>query len=172
MTQNYARIAEQYGRELGTFLLSSVEEHTVSAIKELVSHNVLVVLNENDAVHKESTFGDNDKMAATLAKTLGARLTIISDVKGLYDGRERIIHTISTNEAKKHVHTGGSGTGGMMSKIHAAEICGQVIVGCDSLKNAVQNGTLIYDGHQQPYAPTDQSCTTNQHDPPKPSSPL
>lgn len=110
-----------------------------STIQELLSWDVVPILNENDAVATEEIkFGDNDSLSARVAKAVGAeRLVILTDVAGLFDSNPdsnpnaRLISRIpgvskdllkslqlsahKTSKGKKN-----RGTGGMYSKIKAA----------------------------------------------------
>ena len=103
----------------------------------LLKHNVVPIFNENDAVSiKEigAVFGDNDTLSAVLASRVDADLLIIlSDVDGLYDKNPNIhkdakfISVVDdiTTEIKEMAGdpVSGMGTGGMKTKIRAAEIC-------------------------------------------------
>ena len=67
------------------------EEHFENAkqtIQKLLQLGVVPIVNENDSVGtQEIKFGDNDRLAALVAKLINADLLIlISDVDGLYDG--------------------------------------------------------------------------------------
>lgn len=105
--------------------------HTLSELFEL---GVVPIINENDTVATEELrFGDNDRLAAAIATVLDADLVILlSDIDALYDAdpREdptaRPIHEVpQIDDAVRGVAgRAGSdvGTGGMVSKIEAAEI--------------------------------------------------
>ena len=106
-------------------------QNTVNRLLEL---KVMPVINENDTiVTDEISVGDNDTLGAIVAKTVGADLLIIlSDIDGFYtaDPRKvpdaRIIDTV-TEVTPEILDLAGSegtrlGTGGMVTKIHAAEI--------------------------------------------------
>ena len=79
-------------------------------------------------------FGDNDTLSAEVAALVDADLLIIfSDIDGLYDCDPRenpnakIIPRVSEITDDIHSLAGGAGsklgTGGMVTKIHAAEVC-------------------------------------------------
>jgi glutamate 5-kinase len=104
-----------------------------STLLTLLSLRVVPVINENDTIAiEEIKFGDNDTLAAMVAAALNADLLILlSDVPGLYDRDPglpgaRIIHEVSviTPEIRAIAGDSGSdsGTGGMKTKIQAAEI--------------------------------------------------
>lgn len=92
------------------------------------------VVNENDTVATaEIRFGDNDRLSARVAVMLEAEtLVLLSDVDGLYSAdprREpgaRHLPLVETIDASIRAMAGGSnsgvGTGGMTSKLAAAEI--------------------------------------------------
>ncbi len=100
----------------------------------LLSQGVIPVVNENDAVViDEIKVGDNDTLSAMVTSLIEADLLIIlSDIDGLYDSNPRtnpnakIIYNVEkiTDEIKSSAEGAGSnlGTGGMATKIKAAEI--------------------------------------------------
>ena len=93
------------------------------------------VVNENDSIAtSEIKYGDNDRLASRVAQISSADcLILLSDVNGLYsknpkiDNRAELIHEIKNIDdninkiATRSV--GEHGTGGMKTKIDAAEIC-------------------------------------------------
>lgn len=100
---------------------------------------VVPIVNENDTVataelkHIEN-FGDNDTLSAVVARMCEADLLVIfSDIDGLYDSDPRknpqakLIRHVSRIDAKIRRMAGGAGsahgTGGMATKITAAELC-------------------------------------------------
>ena len=99
---------------------------------------IIPIINENDAIavdemDHQTKFGDNDKLGAIVSKLVGADLFImLSDIDGLYNKNPNIyddakifkeIHEI-TDELRQMAGGAGSrfGTGGMISKLAAAEI--------------------------------------------------
>ena len=118
-------------RDFSTKLASTNISNT---ILELLSHGFVPIINENDTVAvDELIFGDNDKLSAKVAVLLNANMLIMaSDVDGLYDGNPHISKSANhipvvkdLNEVKSFVvdQKGGLGSGGMTSKLEAAEIC-------------------------------------------------
>lgn len=100
----------------------------------LLERNIIPIVNENDSVATlEIRFGDNDRLAARVSEMVMADLLIIfSDIDGLYDDNPitnknakfiPIIENI-TNEIRDMAGdpTSNVGTGGMVTKIMAAEI--------------------------------------------------
>lgn len=100
----------------------------------LLEHGILPVINENDTVTTdELKVGDNDNLSAMVAAAADAdALIICSDVDGLFDKNP---HTHADAKLIKEVcnigydifamaggaHVNGVGTGGMKTKIEAAE---------------------------------------------------
>lgn len=107
-------------------------EDTFEALFEL---GAIPVVNENDSVGvEEILFGDNDTLSAEVAALTKADLLMIfSDIDGLFDSNPnenenaRIIPHVSEIDDRIRKIAGGAGsslgTGGMVTKIHAAEIC-------------------------------------------------
>ena len=106
------------------------------ALGELLSLGAVPVINENDTVSvDEIKFGDNDRLAALTTSLVEADLLIIlTDVDGLYDGDPtsgaKLIPEVYDVEREAlpfagGATTGGVGTGGMLSKVQAAQIAGR-----------------------------------------------
>jgi len=116
-----------------------------NAIQTLLEYKAVPIFNENDAVcvkEIDAMFGDNDTLSAMVSIKMDADLLIIlSDVDGLYDknpklfGDAKLIPTVTeiTDEIKASAGdpTSRVGTGGMRTKIHAAEICHEA--GCSMI---------------------------------------
>lgn len=109
---------------------------TLGALMEL---GAIPVVNENDTIATdEIRYGDNDRLAARVAQLVGADLLVLlSDIDGLYDrdprtdASARRIGDIRVIDAAIHAMAGGAnsaaavGTGGMRTKILAAELAGR-----------------------------------------------
>lgn len=105
-----------------------------NCIETLLAQNVLPIINENDPVSvDELKFGDNDSLAALLGSMTKADLTIIlTTVNGLLhpngDGTfgDRISIVQGITRAQRNMASGTDNgnlsIGGMISKIHAAEL--------------------------------------------------
>lgn len=121
---------------------------------KLLEMDVLPVVNENDTVAThEIRFGDNDRLAALVAQLVHAdTLVLLSDVGGLYDGDPRhpgarLLREVSSAADLSAVDAGragaaGVGSGGMATKIEAAEIAtesgiGVVLVDADHAAEAL-----------------------------------
>ena len=105
-----------------------------NTVCRLLEMNVMPVINENDSiVTDEISVGDNDTLAAIVAKTAEADLLILlSDIDGLYtaDPRETpdaeiidVVFSITPEITQLAGNKGTElGTGGMVTKLHAAQI--------------------------------------------------
>lgn len=103
----------------------------------LLSQKIIPIINENDSVAtKEIRVGDNDNLAALVATLIAADLLILlTDQEGLYTSDPRLNPDAKLIPVVKHIDesiyalAGGSstslGTGGMITKIQAAEIAAQ-----------------------------------------------
>ncbi|WP_343034709.1 glutamate 5-kinase [Alteromonas ponticola] len=108
-----------------------------STIRELLAHQALPIINENDTVATdELKVGDNDNLAAYTALVAQAdTLIICSDVDGLYSADPRVnpqatlIPELAGVDQSIYQLAGGAGsnvgTGGMQTKLQAAEKCMQ-----------------------------------------------
>jgi len=104
-----------------------------ATLEQLISLGALPIVNENDTVATdEIRFGDNDRLAAQIAATIGAdHLVLLSDVDGFYSAnpaddanatRYEVIDAI-TPEIEAQAGDAGSGLskGGMKTKLMAAK---------------------------------------------------
>jgi glutamate 5-kinase len=101
---------------------------------KLLELGVLPIVNENDTVATtEIRFGDNDRLAALVAHLVHADLLLLlSDVDGLYDahparGHGQLLTEVTADTDLSRLDIGrpgpaGVGTGGMQTKIEAAQI--------------------------------------------------
>lgn len=110
----------------------------------LLDHDAIPVINENDTVAtSELRYGDNDRLAARVAQMVGAdALILLSDIDGIYtaDPRnnpnaEHIAELKSiTPEIRGYAGSAnaqaGVGTGGMITKLDAADIA--LSAGCST----------------------------------------
>ena len=103
-----------------------------NTLRTLLRLRVVPVINENDTVaFEEIRFGDNDTLGALVANLVEAELyVILTDQQGLYDKNPRefpdarLIHEGRAGDAALEAMAGGGtgslGSGGMMTKLHAA----------------------------------------------------
>jgi glutamate 5-kinase len=106
-----------------------------NTLSDLFENNFIPIINENDTIAiDEIVFGDNDKLSAYVANLLKADILILaSDIDGLYDKNPQkhssatLISEINNiEECRQYIDENTDnklGTGGMTSKVQAAEIC-------------------------------------------------
>jgi glutamate 5-kinase len=141
LVERYAAAFGRHGLVVGQVLLTADDlirrSHYRNAhrtLERLLTLGVVPVVNENDAVATEEIrFGDNDRLAALVAHLVQAdALVLLSDVDGLYDGDPRqpgaqLVPEVRDAADLSQVRVGGAGTsglgtGGMASKLDAAQI--------------------------------------------------
>lgn len=146
----YDAMFAQYGVKLAQVLVTKPDfyneetrKNLFSTLSELISLNIVPIINTNDAVspppqvdeevagtqgRRGISIKDNDSLAAMLAAEVQADLLILmSDVDGIYnlppwqDGA-KMLHTFSSDlrETIKYGEKSKVGTGGMDSKVTAA----------------------------------------------------
>ena len=126
-----------------------------NTLTRLLELGVVPVINENDTVATEEiVIGDNDTLAANVARSVGARLLILlSDIDGLYTADPHtnpdaallpVVRRVD-EEIKKlaGVSSTTQGTGGMVTKLRAAEIC--LDCGCEMVIANGNNPAALYD---------------------------
>ena len=126
-----------------------------NTLNRLLELGALPILNENDTVATEEiVIGDNDTLAAIVAKSVQADLLILlSDIDGLYTAdphthpEATLLHRIHAidDSVRQLAGVSGStqGTGGMITKLRAAEIC--MSCGCDMVIANGSNPENLYD---------------------------
>lgn len=126
--------------------------NTLSRLLEL---SAIPIINENDTLATdEIVIGDNDTLGAIVAKSISADLLILlSDIDGLYtadphkDATAKLIPVVHEISEEMRTIAGGKGsafgTGGMVTKLHAAEIC--LGCGCDMVIANGNKPILLYD---------------------------
>ena len=105
-----------------------------NTLEGLLNNRVMPIINEKDVVSfSESSFGDNDQLAALTASMLSADLMVLlSDITGFYtadpkkDPQAELITTVDSISEELQALCENSlsdgGTGGMLSKLKAAEL--------------------------------------------------
>ena len=140
LMMTYQKLFAEYNHTAGQILLTKntmanpvSRENARNTFEELFGLGVIPVVNENDTVSTyEMQFGDNDTLSALVASLVGADLLILlSDIDGLYtadpkeDCSAALIHTVTEITPEILALAGGSisglGTGGMTTKLHAAQ---------------------------------------------------
>lgn len=126
-----------------------------NTLNRLLELGALPIINENDTIATdELVIGDNDTLAAIVAQSVKAdKLILLSDINGLYtadphkDPNAQLIHTVNviddTIKALAGVSSTAQGTGGMVTKLRAAEIC--LNCGCEMIIANGNNPDLLYD---------------------------
>ena len=132
-----------------------------NTFEKLFEYGAVPVVNENDSVATEEiVYGDNDSLSAIVAKLINAdALIILTDIDGLYDANPnenedaKLIPLVTEIDEDLYKIAGGKGstlgTGGMVTKLHAAEIT--MSAGIDTIVMNGENPTEIYkalDGKQ------------------------
>ena len=158
----YSRLFGDYNHNVAQILLTKDvvsdpvrNENARSTFERLLQLGIIPIVNENDTVSTEQIeFGDNDTLSATVSCLANADLLIIlSDIDGLYDSDPRtnpdakLIDVVEKTDASIEALAGGAGsklgTGGMITKIHAASIANES--GIDMI---IANGSepdILYD---------------------------
>lgn len=161
LVQTYDRSLRAHGRHAAQVLLiaDDLDDRTRylnvrNTLLRLLDYGAVPIINENDTVSVEelqTTFGDNDRLAAMVTNLLRAPLLVLlSDVDGLYDGEPsaadaRRIDTVARIDEQvlslvRDQRTGLS-KGGMASKLAAAKmvsLAGENVV----IANGRQPGAL------------------------------
>lgn len=137
----YDNIFATFGLNIAQILLTYrdfenpvANENTRNTINKLWEVDYIPIVNENDTVSiEEIVLGDNDKLSSLVAVITEADLLVlVSDIDGIYTGNPhlnkdaKLINNISDINSVKHCieeKESTLGTGGMTSKIRAAEIC-------------------------------------------------
>ncbi|OXX26147.1 glutamate 5-kinase, partial [Vibrio sp. V05_P4A8T149] len=151
-----------YGIKIGQMLLTRADledrERFLNArdtINALVEHDIIPVVNENDAVAtSEIKVGDNDNLSALVGILCGAdKLLLLTDQKGLFtadprkDPNAELIKEVKTIDDTLRKIAGGSGTtlgtGGMATKLQAADIARRA--GIEVIIAAGRASNVIFD---------------------------
>jgi glutamate 5-kinase len=129
-------------------------ESAKNAFETMIGYGVIPIVNENDVISTyEIEFGDNDTLSAYVAKLVDADLLVIlSDIDGFYDGNPaqkdaKLIEVVEEITEEIRACAGGEGTrrgtGGMRTKLNAAELVGEV--GIDMIIANGNTPELLYD---------------------------
>ncbi len=137
----YDKLFGEYNHNVAQVLLtrdvvenSARKENVVNTFDKLLEMGIIPIVNENDTVSiEEIKFGDNDTLSAIVANLVNADgLLLLTDIEGLYTANPRenpdavlIEQVEKIDDYILSVASGAGssrGTGGMITKIHAAEI--------------------------------------------------
>lgn len=138
----YDKLFDQYHHTVAQILIAAADvedkyrkRNFSNTVERLLQYGALPIINENDTVATEEiVIGDNDTLGALVAKLVRAdMLILLSDIEGLYTSDPRrdpdaelITEVNEVTEALKALASGKGtvlGTGGMVTKLQAAEIC-------------------------------------------------
>ena len=158
----YDKLFSEYHHTVAQLLitadnLSNETRHAnfTNTLNRLLELGAVPVINENDTVATdEIVIGDNDTLAAMVAESVEANLLVLlSDIDGLYTADPHadptakllpVVHRVDDGiRALAGVSSTDQGTGGMVTKLRAAEIC--LNCGCEMV---IANGSeprLLYD---------------------------
>lgn len=158
----YDKLFSEYNHTVAQILLTGSDfkneerhQNFTNTMMRLLELDVLPVINENDTVATdEISVGDNDTLSALVAESIGADLLVLmSDIDGLYTDDPHKnpeaslipeIRELTPDVMALGGDTGSSlGTGGMRTKLHAAEICTES--GTDMIITNGQNPRILYD---------------------------
>lgn len=161
----YSGLFERYSHTVAQILLTRtvVDDPTLCAnarntFETLLGWGALPIVNENDTISTEQMerlgFGENDTLAALVTELIGADvLVFLSDIDGLYDCDPRenadasiIPEVCGVTDAIRALAGGAGtsrGTGGMATKIEAAEYANRV--GVDVIIANGKNPEALYD---------------------------
>ncbi len=137
----YDKFFSEYGHNtaqvlLTKFILDDGEryQNTKNTFETMFEYGVIPIVNENDVISTyELEFGDNDTLSAYIAELVDAEaLIILSDIDGLFDQnpaenpQAKLIPVVESLDESVYALAGGAGsrrgTGGMITKLKAAEI--------------------------------------------------
>ncbi len=140
----YKQCFEKYGKHVAQILLTNEDFsdqdrtlHIRNTIHTLEDENVIPIINENDTVAvDEIKIGDNDTLSALVATLWDAdALVMLSNIEGIFTGDPgshsdavMIEEVYDTNELLGRIEIKGTssfGTGGIATKIAAADMVGE-----------------------------------------------
>ena len=158
----YAQLFSNYNHTVAQLLLTKdvvdnevLKTNAVNTFETLLNFGAIPIVNENDSISAEQIeFGDNDTLSATVATLAKADLLVIlSDIDGLYDSDPRenenakLIPVVEKIDDSIIALAGGAGTtrgtGGMITKLHAAQECH--MAGIDMIIANGSDPDILYD---------------------------
>ena len=158
----YDKLFSEYNHTVAQLLMTGSdfenEERHINfknTMDKLLEFKALPIINENDTVATEEIkVGDNDTLSAMVAVNVSADLLILlSDIDGLFtadphtDPNAKLISVVS--EINDDILALGGdegsafGTGGMRTKLHAAQICTEK--NCDMIIANGEKPDILYD---------------------------
>jgi glutamate 5-kinase len=117
-----------------------------ATLESLLSYGVVPIVNENDTVMTdEITVGDNDQLAAQVAKLIGAdTLLLLTTVDGVLDDEGQVIDRINLEDDPESFITDDvsrTGRGGMLTKLIAGQVAAHGGISV-SIGNGKKPGTI------------------------------
>lgn len=163
----YDKLFAEYGQAMGQILLTREDvadslrrDHLNGTFLSLLDLGVIPVVNENDSVSaaeiesgRGRVFGDNDTLSAVVAELVQADLLVLlTDIDAVYDrdphldGAQPIREVRALTDQLWQAASGAGssrGTGGMLTKFQAAEIC--MKAGIDMVVASGADPELLFD---------------------------
>ena len=158
----YDKLFSEYNHTVAQLLLTGSDfrhddryHNFQNTMRRLLELDVLPIINENDTIATEEIkVGDNDTLSAMVAVSVGAeKLVLLSDIDGLYTADPhknpdaKLIDEVAEITPEILALAGGEGsslgTGGMRTKLHAAELC--VAAGCEMVIMNGDDPKKLYD---------------------------
>ena len=157
----YSETFGQYNHQVAQLLLTRDvisndvrRTNVINTFDKLFELGVIPIINANDVVSiRQLDFDENDTLSALVASLVNADLLVmLTDVDGLYTGNpedpnSRLISEVDTINSDIIAMAQGAGssvgTGGMLTKIEAAQIATES--GIDTVIIGNKNPKLLYD---------------------------
>lgn len=158
----YDKLFSEHNHTVAQILLTAQDindserrQNFISTMLRLLELGALPIINENDTVAtSELVIGDNDTLAAIVAQSIDADLLILlSDIDGLFtadphkEQNATLISIVEKITPEIEALAGGVGsevgTGGMVTKLKAAQI--SVQNGCDMIIANGKDPYVLYD---------------------------
>lgn len=160
LIMEYRKLFSEYNLRIAQILMtkSTITEDTYrdnakSTFTQLLAYGAVPIVNENDTISTyEIQFGDNDRLSALVSALVEADLLILlSDIDGLYtddpntNKNAEFINFVE--DVDKYMDMGkstsksGLGTGGMYTKLLAAQIATNS--GCDMVIASAEDMSII-----------------------------
>ena len=157
----YDKLFGEYSHIVAQLLLTGADvedperlQNIHNTLERLLQLGALPIVNENDTVAThEIAVGDNDTLAAIVAAAASADLLVLlSDIDGLYTADPHthpeatlipVVEAVTPDiEALAGCAGSNLGTGGMVTKLQAAQIC--MACGCDMIITNGNDPEVLY----------------------------
>ncbi len=148
----YDKLFGEYNHNVAQVLLTKFavdtetkKQHVINTMETLIEMGIIPIVNENDTCAVDELdgdkIGDNDRLSAIVAEIVNAdQLVMLTDIDGLYTGNPKTdpnakkIDEVTEINDEIRTMAGGSGsnrgTGGMITKIIAAEYATSFGISC------------------------------------------